>query len=75
MVPDIVHIFTKGNGIFSNVPSLKHKAKLRVLYEVAAVIFLMEKAGGKTVVCVLKSESGKETNGLDYIVAGFDDRM
>ncbi len=49
MVPDVCQIFIKGHGIFSCLSSQKHKAKLRVLYEVACAGFLIEKAGGKTV--------------------------
>ena len=49
LVPDIAQIFIKGHGIFCNVHSQSHKSKLRVLYEVAAVGFLIEKAEGKTV--------------------------
>ena len=41
LVPDIGQIFIKGHGIFVNVQSPKHKAKLRVLYEAAAVGFLI----------------------------------
>jgi len=49
MVPDVAQIFIKGHGIFSCCASKNHKAKLRVLYEVACVGFLIEKAGGKTI--------------------------
>lgn len=49
MVPDVSQIFIKGHGIFSCCGSKNHKPKLRVLYEVACVGFLMEKAGGKTI--------------------------
>lgn len=48
-MPDIAQIFLKGHGVFSNVASKSHKSKLRVLYEVAAVGFLIHKAGGGTV--------------------------
>lgn len=68
MVPDIAQIFIKGHGVFSCLASKNHKAKLRVLYEVACVGFLTEKAGGKTI-----------TNGkgsiLDFEVKTYDDRM
>lgn len=49
LVPDIAQIFIKGHGIFTNVASKSHKSKLRVLYQVGAVGFLIEKAHGKTV--------------------------
>lgn len=41
LVPDIGQIFIKGHGIFANIASKSHKSKLRVLYEVAAVAFLI----------------------------------
>lgn len=48
LVPDIEQIFIKGHGVLANVESPKHKAKLRVLYELAAVGYLIEKAEGAT---------------------------
>lgn len=57
-----------GNGIFSAIGSNNHKAKLRVLYEVAPICYLIEKGGGKTI-----------TNGnisvMDFIIKGYDDRI
>jgi sedoheptulose-bisphosphatase len=49
MVPDVAQIFVKGHGVFSCCASKTHKAKLRVLYEVACVGFLIDKACGKTI--------------------------
>lgn len=43
-MPDIEQIFIKRHGVLTNIESQKHKAKLRVLYELAAVGFLIEKA-------------------------------
>lgn len=68
LVVDVSQIFIKGHGIFSAVASPKHKAKLRVLYEVAAVGFLIEKAEGKTITL-----GGISL--LDYEVKTYDDRM
>eukprot|EP00968_Pinguiococcus_pyrenoidosus_P000513 scaffold31_cov263-Pinguiococcus_pyrenoidosus.AAC.19 len=48
MVPDVYHILAKGKGIFSNVASPSAKAKLRLLYEVAPIGFIMEAAGAET---------------------------
>eukprot|EP00599_Poterioochromonas_sp_BG-1_P005057 CAMPEP_0173147844 /NCGR_PEP_ID=MMETSP1105-20130129/9368_1 /TAXON_ID=2985 /ORGANISM="Ochromonas sp., Strain BG-1" /LENGTH=361 /DNA_ID=CAMNT_0014062389 /DNA_START=161 /DNA_END=1246 /DNA_ORIENTATION=- len=48
MVPDVNQLLVKGKGIFLNVASKNTKSKLRVLYEVAPIGFLVEKAGGKT---------------------------
>lgn len=41
-----MHIIVKEKGIFTNVTSPSSKAKLRVLFEVAPLGFLVEKAGG-----------------------------
>jgi sedoheptulose-bisphosphatase len=49
LAPDAAQIMLKGHGIFSNIASNKHQAKLRVLYEVGPIAFLIEKAGGKTI--------------------------
>ena len=68
LVPDITQIFIKGHGIFCNVASKSHKSKLRVLYEVAAVGYLIEKAGGKTI------KNNKDSL-LEYEVVTYDDRM
>jgi fructose-1,6-bisphosphatase I len=48
MVPDINHIFMKGQGIFT-YPTHKDapKGKLRLLFECAPMAYLMEKAGGR----------------------------
>jgi len=46
MVPDVNQILVKGKGIFANAASKSAKAKLRLLYEVAPIGYIMEKAGG-----------------------------
>ncbi|CAM9226129.1 unnamed protein product [Phaeothamnion confervicola] len=48
MVPDVNQLMVKGKGIFVNPASPAAKAKLRVLYEVAPIGYLIEKAGGKS---------------------------
>lgn len=48
MVPDVNQLMVKGKGIFVNAASESTKVKLRVLYEVAPIGFLIEKAGGKS---------------------------
>lgn len=48
MVPDVNQLMVKGKGIFVNVASPNTKSKLRVLYEVAPIGYIIEKAGGKT---------------------------
>ncbi|MFH0820403.1 MAG: class 1 fructose-bisphosphatase [Candidatus Peregrinibacteria bacterium] len=48
MVPDLNHIFMKGQGIFTYPPFLPKypNGKLRLLYECAPFAYLMEQAGG-----------------------------
>ena len=68
LVVDVYQILIKGQGIFCNVASKSHKAKLRGYYEVASLGFLIHKAGGASV-----------TNGgislLDYQLNTYDDRL
>jgi len=66
MVPDIYQIFIKEKGIFTNLSSEKNPAKLRVLYEVGPLGFLVVKAGGK-------ASLGK-TPLLDLEVTSYDQR-
>jgi fructose-1,6-bisphosphatase I len=46
MVPDVHHMLTKGNGIFTNVGSAKHPAKLRLVFECGPLAYIAEQAGG-----------------------------
>ncbi|CAA3003956.1 sedoheptulose-1,7-bisphosphatase, chloroplastic [Olea europaea subsp. europaea] len=66
MVPDVNQIIVKEKGIFTNVTSPTAKAKLRLLFEVAPLGFLIEKAGGY-------SSDGKQSV-LDRVVTNLDDR-
>lgn len=47
MFPSL-QIMVKGKGIFVNPASAAAPAKLRVLYEVGPIAYLIEKAGGKS---------------------------
>lgn len=67
-MPDAAQIFIKGSGVFCNVSSPSNKAKLRVLYEVAAIGYLIEKGEGKTIT------KGKISL-LEHVVDGYDERM
>merc|ERR1711985_33889 len=49
MVPDVFQIIVKEKGVFSNVISPTTKAKLRLLFEVAPLALLVEKAGGASI--------------------------
>jgi fructose-1,6-bisphosphatase I len=67
MVPDVHHIFAKGNGLFCNIGGAKYpEGKLRLLYECGPFAFLMEEAGGA-------SSNGK-TSILDVEITGLDQR-
>ncbi|KAJ1426410.1 Sedoheptulose-1,7-bisphosphatase [Sesbania bispinosa] len=59
-------IIVKEKGIFTNVASPSAKAKLRLLFEVAPLGFLIEKAGGF-------SSDGHQSV-LDMIISSLDDR-
>ena len=48
MVPDVNQLLIKGKGVFVNAASKATKVKLRVLYEVSPIGFIIEKAGGKS---------------------------
>ena len=58
----------KGHGVFCNIGSNKHKAKLRVLYEVGPIAYLIEKAGGKTL-------SDEKVSLMEFEIKGYDDRI
>ncbi|XP_019191202.1 PREDICTED: sedoheptulose-1,7-bisphosphatase, chloroplastic-like isoform X1 [Ipomoea nil] len=66
MVPDVNQIIVKEKGIFTNVVSPSAKAKLRLLFEVAPLGFLIEKAGGYS--------SDGEKSVLDKVITNLDDR-
>lgn len=68
LILDVNQIFIKRQGIFVCVGSKSHKAKLRALYEVGALCWLIEKAGGKTIM------NGK-TSALEYVIKDYDCRL
>lgn len=49
LVPDVYHILCKQAGVFINPMTSKSPAKLRLLYEVAAITALVHCAGGQVV--------------------------
>jgi len=69
MVPDVYHIFAKSKGVFSNVSSEKAKAKLRLLYEVAPLGFMVECAGGVT------THEAHDQSVLDIPIEDLDQRL
>ncbi|KAK8593235.1 hypothetical protein V6N13_043164 [Hibiscus sabdariffa] len=64
--PKYDKIIMKEKGIFTNVASPSAKAKLRLLFEVAPLGFLIEKAGGY-------SSDGHQSV-LDKVINNLDDR-
>eukprot|EP00889_Picochlorum_renovo_P000050 jgi/Picre1/27080/NNA_000050.t1 len=68
MVPDVFQIIVKEKGVFTNVTSPSTKAKLRLLFEVAPLALLVEKAGGAS------SCDGKCVSGLDVEITAHDQR-
>ncbi|KAF6153478.1 hypothetical protein GIB67_027345 [Kingdonia uniflora] len=66
MVPDVNQIIVKEKGVFTNVISPSAKAKLRLLFEVAPLGLLVEKAGGYS------SDGYKSV--LDKVITSLDER-
>ena len=66
MVPDCNQILIKGKGVFANPASPSAPAKLRVLYEVAPIAYLIEKGGG--------ASSDGEVSALDIPIDTTDKR-
>lgn len=66
MVPDVNQILVKGKGVFCNPASPAAKAKLRVLYEVLPIGYVIEKAGGKS--------SNGDGSVLDMVIQSTEDR-
>jgi sedoheptulose-bisphosphatase len=64
LVPDLVHAFVKGHGVYVSPVTERDGAKLRRLYELFPVALLMECAGGSAV----DPEDGRGV--LDRIVGG-----
>ena len=69
MVPDVYHMFAKSGGVFSNVSSKKARAKLRLLYEVAAMGLLVECAGGLT------THEAEDKSVLDVVIDDLDRQL
>lgn len=67
MVPDVVQMLVKGCGVFASPASASAPAKLRLLYEVLPMAFLVEAAGGA-------SSDGREVSVLSRVVEALDER-
>ena len=68
MVPDIHHIIFKEGGIFCNPSSPSSPAKLRILYEVFPLSFVVEAAGGASIV-------NSNTSALSVACTSHDQRI
>lgn len=71
MVPDVNQLMVKGKGVFVNAASENTKVKLRLIYEVAPIGYLIEKAGGMSSdgeksVLKIKSETTEDTTQVCY---------
>lgn len=60
LVPDVAHMLTKKQGVFISPVTGQSKAKLRLLYEVIAIAYLVECAGGVAI-----DQNGKSIVELD----------
>lgn len=63
---DINQLFVKKQGVYVMLHTIVHPSRLSLLYEMAPLAFLMEKAGG--------SASDGQNNILDLVVGGFEDK-
>ncbi|KAI8894077.1 fructose-1,6-bisphosphatase class 1/Sedoheputulose-1,7-bisphosphatase [Globomyces pollinis-pini] len=76
MVPDIYHILIKSQGVFMNVSSNSHKAKLRLVFECAPIALIIEAAGGLS--CPSPNENQADTfkgSVLDVVIEDLDNRI
>lgn len=69
LVPDVHHILAKNGGVFCNPCSQSAPAKLRVLYEVLPLAFIVEAAAGSSIVDGIKGRSA-----LDLCITQHEDR-
>lgn len=72
MVPDVVGILMKGNGIFASPVSDNARAKLRLVFEVAPIAMIIELAGGKAVAPI---PGTRPTRILDIDIETVNDRI
>jgi sedoheptulose-bisphosphatase len=71
MVPDVVGILVKGNGVFSSPVSENAGAKLRLVFEVAPIALIIELAGG----LALAAQPGEPLSVLDIPIQTVNDRI
>ncbi len=73
LVPDVYHILIKEAGVFTNFSSDKHKAKLRLIYEILPIALIVEAAGGKSFICNENEERDEISN--DKIIDNLEERV
>jgi sedoheptulose-bisphosphatase len=71
LVPDVYHIFIKGQGVLSNASSPSCKAKLRLLFEAAPIALIVEAAGGES--CACPSEAAESMLPVSLLEVPIDD--
>ena len=70
MVPDVVGILIKGNGIFCSPVSQQAPAKLRLVFECAPIALIVETAGGLALTGTRDHERV-----LERVIRSMDDRV
>jgi len=73
-VPDVYHILVKGKGVFMSVGSEKSKAKLRLLYELAPIAFMIECCGGVSSTAGRSMEYPKAISMLDVQIEQYEQK-
>lgn len=68
LVPDVMHALVKGHGVYISPVTGRSAAKLRRLYELLPVAFVVEAAGGKAV------DPADGSRILDAVLGGTDER-
>lgn len=68
LVPDVVHALVKGHGVYVSPVTGRSAAKLRRLYELLPVAFVIEAAGGKAI------DPANGSRILDAVLGGTDER-
>lgn len=77
MVPDVVGMLIKGNGIFASPVSEKARAKLRLVFEVAPIALIVTLAGGLALVPSPPTDPPQQTprSILDVPIETINDRI
>lgn len=63
MAVDVYQMFIKNSGIYTSIETIAYGAKLKLIYEIIPIAFLIEKAGGVA--------SDGVCNVLDIVIEGY----